>query len=45
MAEFKAKVALAAIVGAKTGNELAAEYGVHATPISSWKRHALAAIP
>ena len=44
-AEFKAKVALAAIIGAKTGNELVAEYGVHATQISSWKRQALAAIP
>lgn len=44
-AEFKAKVALAAIIGSKTGNELVAEYGVHATQISSWKRQALAAIP
>ena len=37
-AEFKAKVALEALKGVKTVNKLAAEYGVHPTQISQWKR-------
>ena len=36
--EFKARVALEALKGLKTLNELASEYGVHATQISKWKR-------
>ena len=36
--EFKARVALAAIQGEKTVNELATEYGVHPVQISQWKR-------
>ena len=36
--EFKAKVALAAIRGEKTVNELATEYGVHPVQITQWKR-------
>ena len=44
-AEFKAKVALEAIRQQKTANELTAEYGVHATQITAWKKQALAAIP
>jgi len=44
-AEFKSKVAIEAIRGEKTSNELTAAYGVHATQISSWKKQALAAIP
>jgi transposase len=34
----KAKVALAAIRGEKTVNELATEYGVHPVQITPWKR-------
>jgi len=36
--EFKAKVALEAIRGMKTANELASEYGVHPTQIAEWKK-------
>ena len=44
-AEFKSKVAVEAIKEHKTINELTAEYGVHATQISNWKKQALAVIP
>jgi transposase-like protein len=37
-AEFKAKVALAAISGLKTLSELASEYKVHPTQITRWKQ-------
>ena len=37
-AEFKAKVALAAIKGDKTIAELSSEFGVHHTQIHAWKR-------
>ena len=37
-AEFKAKVALEALKGLKTANELAGQYQVHPTQISQWKR-------
>jgi putative transposase len=36
--EFKAKVALAALRGDRTMNELAAEYGVHPAQIMQWKK-------
>jgi transposase-like protein len=37
-AEFKAKVALAALKNEETASELAQRYGVHPTMISGWKR-------
>ena len=37
-AEFKAKVALAALKNEQTISELAAHFGVHPTMINSWKR-------
>src|ERR671937_1577118 len=36
-AEFKARVALEALKGLKTVNELASTSGVHPTPIAHWK--------
>lgn len=44
-AQFKAKVALAAIKEQKTTNELTAEYGIHASQLNNWKKQALMAIP
>jgi transposase len=37
-AAFKAQVALAALKGDRTGNELAGHYGVHPTLINAWKK-------
>jgi len=36
-AEFKARVALEALKGLKSVNELASTYGVHPTQIAHWK--------
>jgi len=44
-AEFKSKVAVEAIRGFKTINELASEYGVHPHQISMWKAQLLQAAP
>ena len=43
--DLKARVALEAIKGYKTANELAAEYGVHPTQIAQWKKQALDGLP
>jgi transposase-like protein len=40
-AAFKAQVALAAVKGDRTINELAGHYGVHPTLIHGWKKHLL----
>lgn len=40
-AEFKAKVALEAIRGEQTINELAARYELHPNMITTWKRQAV----
>ena len=39
---FKSNVAIEAIKGHKTINELATEFGVHATQINTWKKQLLA---
>jgi transposase-like protein len=44
-AEFKAKVAVAALKGDKTLTELAEHVGVHPTQIADWKQHVLAHTP
>jgi putative transposase len=41
-AAFKSQVALAALKGDKTVNELASQYGVHPTLIHGWKKQLLA---
>jgi transposase len=43
--EFKAKVALEAIKGQRTINELAQEFSVHPNQISLWKKQMLASAP
>jgi transposase-like protein len=43
--EFKAKVALEAIRGERTIQELAAAYGVHPVQIAQWKKMALEELP
>lgn len=44
-AELKVKVALEAIKCQKTTNEIAAEYGVHPSQISQWKKQMLDGLP
>jgi transposase len=41
-AAFKAQVALAAVQGDRTVNELAGHYGVHPTLVHAWKKQLLA---
>ena len=43
--EFKAKVALEAVKGQKTVNELASEFGVHVSQINDWKKQLLGSLP
>jgi transposase-like protein len=44
-AEFKAKVALEAIKGLRTTNEIAAAYGIHPVLLSQWKKQVLEELP
>ena len=43
--DLKARVALEAIKGHKTANEIAAEYGVPPTQMAPWKKQALDGLP
>jgi transposase len=43
-ADFKRKLALEAIRQQKTMNQITAEYGVHASQITNWKKQALEGI-
>ena len=43
--EVKARVAVAAIKGDRTVNEIATMYGVHPTMIAKWKKELLAEAP
>jgi transposase len=44
-AAFKSKVAVAAIQGDKTLNEIASQYEVHPNQISQWKKQAIERLP
>ncbi len=44
-AEFRAKVALEALVGDQTMAELASKHGVHPNMIGQWKRQAKEGLP
>ena len=39
ISEFKAKVAIEALMGQKTATELAVEFEVHPSQINSWEKH------
>ncbi len=43
--EFKARVALEAIQGLKTANEIAAEFEIHPVMVSNWKNEMLSSLP
>ena len=43
--QFKARVAIEAIAGHKTVNQISAEYGVHPTQVAKWKKQALERLP
>ena len=44
-ADFKARVAIEAIKGQKTLQEIASHYEVHPNMVANWKRQALAELP
>ena len=43
--ELKTKVALAAIKGNQTTNEIASEFGIHVSLVNRWKKEAIQALP
>jgi putative transposase len=44
-AEMKARIALEAIKGQKTVQEIASHYGVHPNQVSKWKGQAMEGVP
>jgi len=44
-AEEKARIALEALRGQKTVNEIASVYGVHPNQVSQWKKQAIEELP
>jgi putative transposase len=44
-AEFKARIALEAIKGQRTIQEIAAHYEVHPNQVTTWKRQVIEALP
>jgi transposase-like protein len=43
--QFKARVAIEAIAGHKTVNQIAGEYGVHPSQVNKWKKDAVERLP
>lgn len=43
--DFKAKVALEAVRGDRTINEIASAYGIHPNQVSNWKKQMLENLP
>ena len=43
--DLKVRIALEAIKGQKTINEIAGQYGVHPNQVTQWKKQALAGLP
>ena len=43
--QFKARVAIEAIAGHKTVNQIAAEYGIHPSQVNKWKKDAVERLP
>ncbi len=44
-AEMNVKVALEAIKGKRTANEIVSDYGVHPSQIAQWKKQAMEEMP
>ena len=44
-AAFKVKIALEAIKGQRTINEIATHYGVHPKQVTQWKKQAIESLP
>lgn len=42
---LKSKVAIAAIKGQQTTNEIASEFGIHVSQVNRWKKEALESLP
>lgn len=43
--KLKSKVALAAIKGHQTANEIASEFGIHVSQVNRWKKEAIESLP